>query len=272
VIGRRPATRARSPRPSGQVPLARALSKLGLASRSRAIELVLAGRVLVDGRVERDPGASVVPERIAVTIDGHAVDAPPARTIALHKPRGVVTTRRDPEGRPTVYALIADAGRGLAPVGRLDLASTGLILCTTDTQLAAWITAPEHAVEREYAVTVRGRLASEDADRLTAGLLLDGVLNRAAAVLVRKASGRETHLAVTLTEGKNREIRRLFAALGHEVTRLHRVRIGGIALGSLEPGSWRNIPEEFLARAFPGYSGRRSRPPDRTPAARRPRT
>jgi 23S rRNA pseudouridine2605 synthase len=248
------------------------MSKLGVASRREAIALVLAGRVRVNGRIQRDPGRLVVPERITVAIDEVAANPPPPRTIAFHKPRGVMTTRRDPEGRPTVQALIAGAGDGLSAVGRLDQASTGLLLCTTDTQLAAWLTAPDSAVEREYAVTVRGRVDIADADRLVAGLDIDGERHQAAAVRVRKTSARESHLMVVLTEGKNREIRRLCAAIGHEVTRLHRVRIGGIRLDALAPGAWCIISEEMLAAAFPGYSGQRSRPPDRIPAARRPRT
>ncbi len=267
----RPRRVAGSPRPPGHVALARALSKLGLASRSEAIALVLAGRVQVNGRIQRDPGRLVVPERIAVAIDEVAADPPAARTIAFHKPRGVITTRRDPDGRPTVQALIAAAGDSLAPVGRLDQASTGLLLCTTDTQLAAWLTAPASAVEREYAVTVRGRVEAADAERLVAGVVVDGEHYQAAAVRVRKASARESHLMIVLLEGKNREIRRLCMAIGHEVTRLHRIRVGGIQLDALAPGSWRLISEEMLSAAFPGYSGQRSRPPDRTPAARRSR-
>jgi 23S rRNA pseudouridine2605 synthase len=275
VIGSRPG-RARRPsppaQPAGHVPLARALSKLGLASRAEAIALVLAGRVRVGGRTIRDPGHPVVPERIAVAIDDLPAVPPPARTIAFHKPRGVITTRRDPEGRPTVYQLIAAAGAGLAPVGRLDRASTGLLLCTTDTRLASWLTAPANAVEREYVVTVRGRVDAAGAGRLIRGVEVNGERWHAAAVELRKASARESHLLIVLTEGKNREIRRLCAAIGHEVTRLHRIRIGGLTLETLAPGAWRIIPEEIVERAFPGYSVRRSRPPDRIPAARRART
>ena len=117
--------------------------------------------VRVNGRIVRDPGLRVVPETAALVIDGVAAAAPATRTIALHKPRGVVTTRRDPEGRPTVYALIAEAGDGLAPAGRLDLASTGLLLCTNDTRFGAWLTDPDSRVEREYVVTVRGELTPE---------------------------------------------------------------------------------------------------------------
>lgn len=245
--------------------LARALSKLGLASRTEAITLVLAGRVQVDGQVVRDPGRRVVPERAVFTLDGSTAEPPAPRTIALHKPRAVVTTRRDPEGRPTVYDLIADAGDGVAPVGRLDFASSGLLLCTNDTRFGAWLTNPASAVEREYAVTVRGRVAAETAVALTAGMTVEGEWLQPTAITVRKASARESHLMVVLAEGRNREIRRLFSAAGHEVTRLLRVRIGGLSLGPLAPGAWADIPEENLRRAFPEYSDLRSRPRRSTP-------
>ena len=254
--------------PRGEVALARAMSKLGLASRTEAIALVLAGRVRVHGRIVRDPGLRVVPETAALVIDGVAAAAPATRTIALHKPRGVVTTRRDPEGRPTVYALIAEAGDGLAPVGRLDLASTGLLLCTNDTRFGAWLTDPASGVEREYVVTVRGELTLDVAAALEQGAAVDGEWLQPTAIRVRKASGRETHLTVVLCEGRNREIRRLFAAAGHEVTRLTRIRIGGLRLDDLAPGAWRDISPENVARAFPEYSERRSRRPRRTTQAR----
>lgn len=254
--------------PRGTVALARALSKLGLASRSEAIALVLAGRVRVNGRLVRDPGYRVVPEAAALVIDGAAAEVPATRTVALHKPRGVVTTRHDPEGRPTVYGLIAAAGAGVAPAGRLDLASTGLLVCTNDTRFAAWLTDPASGVEREYVVTVRGEVTPAVAAALAQGLEVDGEWLQPTAIRVRKASGRESHLTVVLREGRNREIRRLFAAAGHEVTRLTRIRIGGLVLGDLAPGAWRDIPAENVALAFPEYSGGRSRRPRRSTQAR----
>lgn len=265
---RRDDARVARPAPRGTVPLARALSKRGLASRAEAIALVLDGRVRVSGRVVRDPGLAVVPETLQVAIDDRERTAPAWRTVALHKPRGVVTTRRDPQGRPTVYDLLAPLGDGLAPAGRLDAASSGLIVCTNDTQLAAWLTDPEHAVEKEYVVTVRGRVAPESIAALTRGIVADGERLRAASVTVRKTSARETHLVVVLRRGRNREIRRLFAAVGHEVTRLWRVRIGGLPLGTLAPGAWRDIRREMIGRYFPGYSGGRSRVPPRSTTAR----
>lgn len=265
---RRADARVARPAPRGTTPLARALSKRGLASRAEAIALILDGRVRIAGRVVRDPGAAVVPETLEVAIDGERRQAPPWRTVALHKPRGVVTTRRDSAGRPTVYDLLAPLGDGLAPAGRLDLASSGLLVCTNDTHLAAWLTDPAHAVEKEYAVTVRGRVTPTAVVALTAGVDDGGELLRAAAIAVRKASARETHLAVVLREGRNREIRRLFAAAGHEVTRLLRVRIGALTLGTLRPGQHLDIRREMVERYFPGYSGGRSRVPPRSRPAR----
>jgi 23S rRNA pseudouridine2605 synthase len=230
------------------VRLDRALSKLGMASRSVARELIADGRVMVDGRVVRDASLPIVPERASIAIDRVQARAP-WRTIALHKPRGVVTTRRDPEGRRTVFDLLGPLGddaRSLVSVGRLDLASTGLLLLTTDTQLAAWLTDPANAIVRRYVVTARGEVSDDEAARLTRGI--DGL--QASAVEIRKRSRRETHLVIELVEGRNREIRRLMSAIGHEVTRLLRVSFGGIELGTLQPGRWREIDVDEVQRAF----------------------
>jgi len=241
LTGRAPDAR----RPPGTVSLERALSKLGIASRSEARALVLAGRVSVDGRVVREPAKAVVPERVRVAIDGEARDAAAALTVLLHKPRGVVTTRRDPEGRPTAYDLVRDAGPHLQAIGRLDLASSGLLLFTTDTRLAAGLLDPDSGVPRVYVVTVRGSVEDTSLETLSRGLTIDGA-RVTPRVTLRKRSGRETHLLVELVEGRNREIRRLFAAVGHEVTRLLRVSFGGVELGTLPPGRWRPLTYDEL--------------------------
>lgn len=231
----------------GTVALARALSKLGLASRAEAVALIRAGRVEVDGRRADDPAALVVPERVRIAIDGATRERPDRIAILLHKPRGVVTTKRDPEGRPTVYDLVRDAGEHLATVGRLDWASTGLLILTNDTRLAAALTEPAHAVARRYVVTVRGEVSDETAAQARAGVVVDGERLFARDVAVRKRSQRESHLLVDLVEGRNREIRRLFDALGHEVTRLMRVSFGSLELGTLPAGQWRRLDDAELA-------------------------
>ena len=237
----------------GRVALERALSKLRLASRREAQELVRDGRVRVNGRRVTDPLAAVSPERDAIEVDAQRAVAPAWRTIALHKPRGYVTTRRDPEGRPTVFDLLGDEAAGLAAVGRLDLASSGLLLLTTDTQLAERLTNPASGIVRRYVVTVRGELTGEHCDALVRGG--DGL--KAASARILKRSRRETHLIVELTEGRNREIRRLVQHLrkGSDpglapfaVTRLLRVAFGPIELGTLQPGQWREISAAEVGR------------------------
>jgi 23S rRNA pseudouridine2605 synthase len=235
--------KALSPKPS--VRLDRALSKLRLASRIEARELIQAGRVTVAGRAVTDPARLVTIDQ-TIALDGEVRTTRAWRLLAFHKPRGVVTTTRDPEGRRTVFDVLGPPARGLITIGRLDLASTGLLLLTTDTQLANRLTDPANAIVRRYIVTVRGAVSDDDARRMEAGI---GGL-RAERVLVRKRAGRETHLIVELTEGKNREIRRLFEAVGHEVTKLMRVSFGGIELGRLQPGEWRELTKEDVRSAF----------------------
>jgi 23S rRNA pseudouridine2605 synthase len=234
----------------GRVPLERALSKLGLASRSEARGLVVEGRVRVEGEIVTDPLIPVVPESARIAIDGETRSAAPFRCLMLDKPRGVVTTRSDPEGRSTVFDLLGEASAGLAAVGRLDLASTGLLLLTNQTRLADWLTDPSQAIVRTYLVTVRGEAADTELIRLAAGVEEGGEWLKAASIRVRKRSKRETHLVVELREGRNREVRRLFASAGREVTRLRRVAFGGLELGSLSPGEHREVTAEELRRAF----------------------
>jgi 23S rRNA pseudouridine2605 synthase len=239
--------RERSATP-GRVRLDRALSKLGAASRAEAGRLIADGRVTVRGRVVNDPAREVVPERDTLAIDGLPVRRGRWRTLLLHKPRGVVTTRRDPEGRRTVFDVLGSESAGLVAVGRLDLATTGLLLLTSDTQLANWLTDPANGVIRRYAVTVRGELSDEAAARMERGIA--GL--RAARVEVRKRSGRETHLLIDLAEGRNREVRRLVAGIGREVVRLLRVSFGRLELGHLQPGEWRDVTKREIEQAFPG--------------------
>jgi pseudouridine synthase len=242
----RPASRRRErPHPPRGVSLDRALSKLGVASRTEARALITSGRVAIDGLTITNPATRVVPETRRLTVDGLGVQRRTWRAIAFHKPRGTMTTRRDPEGRRTVFDLLGDAAAGLVAVGRLDFASSGLLLLTNDTQLANRLTDPDRGVTRRYVVTVRGLVSDDTARQIARGLDVPGARGterlQASRVEIRKASRRETHLTVDLTEGRNREVRRLFAAMGHEVTRLHRVAFGPIALGTLAPGEWRAL-------------------------------
>lgn len=220
------------------VPIDRALSKLGVASRAEARVLIREGRVRANGRLIEQVGERVKLDA-KITISG-TVRSPAAASaravIAFNKPRGVVTTTKDPEGRLTVFSMLEEKGmtERLISVGRLDLASTGLLLLTNDNDLMNQLTDPVNGVLRKYAVVVRGRVTEEE----IAGL-------EAHEIVIRKASGPESHLLVTLTQGKNREIRNMFEEIGHEVTRLHRVEFGPVSLGKLQPGEWMDVTHQF---------------------------
>jgi len=230
--------------------------------------------VSVAGRVERDPRRRLDLRRDRLALDGRPVDASVERiVIALHKPAGLVTTRADPGGRPTVYAALGDLGRWVFPVGRLDRASSGLLILTNDHRLGERLTAPEHHVPKTYHARVRGVPDRAALQALREGLpLADGSLTRPAAVRLlgspRGAVGdaATSWLELVLTEGKNRQVRRMGAAVGHEVLELVRVAIGGLRLGALASGEWRRLePGEVAALA-----GEPEHAPSRR-ATRRPR-
>lgn len=246
--------RSTASRRPGQVSLERALSKLGLASRTVAREWIQAGRVRVNGEVRRLPAYPVNPGKARIEIDGERAQAAEFRALLLHKPRGVVTTRSDEKGRPTVFSTLKLDGPtpNLHAVGRLDWATSGLLILTNNTRLSAWLTDPANGVSRIYLVTVRGEVTPDEIRKIESGIQSEGETLRAEKATLRKASGRESHLTLELREGKNREIRRLLGEIGHEVIRLKRVAYGGLELGELEPGECREVGLPELRAAFPG--------------------
>jgi len=243
-----------------------------VASRRHAEALILAGRVTVNGVVVRALGTRADPERDRIALDGEYIPAAGARrtvvTVVLHKPRGVVSTLEDPEGRPTVAALVAGAGR-LFPVGRLDLNSTGLLLLTNDGALAAGLLHPRRAVPRVYRVKVDGTPSEEAITRLRRGVRLEDGKSAPARVRVLGRLPTKTWLELTVVEGRTHLVRRLCEAVGHRVDKLARVRLGPVALGTLPPGAWRDVtPRELAAlRAAaglrPGRGGGAPAPPPR---------
>ncbi len=242
----RPTAKAASPPPRHG--LARVLSKLGVCSRSQAETAIKAGRVTVDGRIERNPERPSDANRERIALDGVDVQAAAKLYIAVNKPRGIVVTAADERGRDTVYSLIADAGLPwLGPVGRLDKASEGLLLLSNDTAWAAGITEPSGALTKTYHVQVAGL---PDAAALTK--MVDGVrdggehLSAVSAILLR-AGERNCWLEIVLDEGRNRQIRRLLEVLGFDVLRLLRVSIGRLALGDLAKGAWRHLSADEVA-------------------------
>lgn len=225
------------------------LSQAGVASRRAAEELIRAGRVAVNGKTVTELGTRVDPERDQVEVDGRAIAAAEPVWIALHKPPGYVVSRHDPQGRPTIYDLVPAEFSGLFHVGRLDVDSEGLILLTNDGDAAHRLLHPSYEMDRVYDVGVRGRVTDEEIELLLAGVELEDGPARAIAVRRRPSPGpRADRLLVTMREGRKREVRRLFAAIGHPVRRLVRRRFGPIELGSLKPGAWRRLsPREVTA-------------------------
>lgn len=235
---------SREPDNSKRVTLDRLLSKLGIASRSKAQEWIRAGRVRINQRVVRLPGAWVSWPGDSLSLDHQPIQERSKRFIVFHKPKGVVTTHHDERGRKTIFDVLPMELTTLHAVGRLDQATSGLLLLTNDSTLSSFLTDPKQLVPRLYLVTVRGKVADETRQAAIIGLIDQGERLHCESVTIQKRSGRESHLEVTLTEGKNREIRRLFKALGHEVTRLRRIQYGPFALGDLPSGAWRDLPIE----------------------------
>lgn len=232
----------------GALSLARALSKFGVCSRREAERRILAGRVRVDGRVVRRPQHRIDPRRQRVSVDDLPVGDATERVVLLfHKPPGYITSRAEPGGRPTIYALLGDVGRWVFPVGRLDKQSSGLLVLTNDHRLGQRLTDPDSHVPKTYHARVAGVPDAAALRALGEGLpLRDGRPTRPAQVrslgALRDGS---SWLEIVLTEGRNRQVRRMCAAVGHDVLELTRVRIGGLPLGTLAPGEWRRAsPEE----------------------------
>jgi 23S rRNA pseudouridine2605 synthase len=235
----------------GAVSLARALSKFGVCSRKEAERWIEEGRVRVDGAVVRTPARRIDPRRAKVVVDGRRVGDDTERlVVALHKPAGYITSRVDPGGRATVYDLIGDVGRWVFPVGRLDGDSAGLLILTNDHRLGQLLTDPQHHVAKTYDVLVEGVPTSEELETLRTGVPLpDGTLTRPAVVRVLGVGrGDNTWLQIVLTEGKNRQIRRMCAQVGHDVVALTRIRVGDLAMGDLAPGEWRRLSGDEVAR------------------------
>jgi pseudouridine synthase len=226
--------------------LQKVLARAGVASRRAAEELIAAGRVRVNGEVVAEMGRRVRPTD-RVEVGGRAVTGPaPPLYLALNKPTGYVTTAHDPEGRPTVFDLVRTPLR-VYPVGRLDWDSEGLLLLTNDGELTHRLTHPRYGVEKEYHALVDGHASQLTVDRLASGVRLsDGVTAPARARRLRPTQSGEW-IAVTIHEGRNRQVRRMLEAVGHPVRRLIRVRVGPIELGALGRGEARELAREEVA-------------------------
>ena len=225
------------------------LSARGVASRRKAEEMILAGRVTCNGTV-CILGDTADADTDVICVDGVPIGSQPDYVyIMLHKPRGFVTTLSDEKGRKNAAQLVADCGVRVYPVGRLDMDSEGLLLFTNDGEFANSLTHPKHEVNKTYRVTVLG--FSRDAlEALKQPITLDGYTIRTPEVILNKAQGEKADLLVTIHEGRNRQVRRMCAAAGMTVTRLVRIREGSLSLGDLPKGKWRHLTDEEVKGLF----------------------
>ncbi len=236
--------------PPGDRPLKtleRVLSKAGIGSRTEARKWIGAGRVKVNGRVEGNPNRWIDLERDAVTFDDKPLESAERVYLLFNKPTGYLTTYRDPEGRPTIYDLLPDRDRYLFPVGRLDLDTSGLLILTNDTAFAERMTNPEYHVPKTYEVNASRRLSEEELDRLRNGIELRDGPTRPAAVTRLREPGGKTVFEIAITEGRNRQVRRMVEALDAKVVSLMRRSIGPLVLGELESGKTRALTAEEVA-------------------------
>lgn len=241
----------------GPLSLARALSKFGVCSRREAERWIAEGRVTVNGAVVGAPARRIDPRRDVITADGVRVgDETDRIAIALHKPVGYVTTRTDPGGRTTVYDLLGGLAAWVFPVGRLDRDTSGLLILTNDHRLGHRLTDPDHHVRKTYHARVRGVPDDQALRALREGLPLGDGEHSRPAVVRALGTGRDggdrsgpgtSWLEIVLTEGKNRQVRRMCAAIGHDIVELIRVAIGALPLGDLGPGEWRALDASDLA-------------------------
>ena len=227
--------------------LDRVLSRFGIASRTASLEFIRAGRLKVNGKVERDPERWVWPERDVVHLDGKRLRPVPRTYLLLYKPKGVITSHGDPDGRKTIYDLLGTDGRWVAPVGRLDKDTSGLLLLTNDTEFGHAVMSPESQVPKTYMAKVNALMSDEVIAQLDRGVEMKrGDWARPQRVRRLEDRGKYTWLEIVLTEGKNREVRRMLEAVGFTVLKLVRTRIGPLTLEGLEMGKWRALTQREI--------------------------
>ncbi len=238
--------------------LQKVLSAAGLGSRRACEELITDGRVEVDRKLVTQLGTRVDPQRQEIRVDGEPLPQPKRVYYAVNKPPGVVSTHRDPARRDRVIDLVPGDPEGLITVGRLDLGSEGLILVTNDGELANRLTHPRYGVAKTYQVQVAGRPQRETLAALHRGVHLAEGVARVESAVVKSHRKQSTILQLVLTEGRNREIRRMLAQLGHKVIRLVRVAVGPIRLGDLVPGAYRPLTRQEIASLRRAAAGQKT--------------
>jgi len=264
-----------TPKDNQKRTLDRVLSKFGVGSRTEARSWIGAGRVTVNGKKVQTPDVWIDSEQDRIELDGHPLTAREQQYLLLYKPKGYLTTYKDPEGRPTVYDLLTGVKDFVFPVGRLDQDTTGLLILTNDSAFGDHITSPESKVPKTYLVKASVLLDDAQLDQLRQGLTLSDGPTRPALVKRIRDGAKYSFFEITITEGRNRQVRRMVEALGAKVLKLVRTAIGGMEIGPLEIGKYRALTaEERLALTGmskkPSRAARSRAPQDReAPAPRR---
>jgi 23S rRNA pseudouridine2605 synthase len=230
--------------------LQKVLARAGVGSRRRCEEYIRSGRVRVNGRTVTEMGLKVDPRRDTITFDGKPVRSEQHIYLLLNKPVGYVSTVSDPQGRPIVTDLIPNIDKRIYPVGRLDLDSEGALLLTNDGRLTNRILHPRYGVAKTYQVTLAKRPSAAKLKQLEQGIVLDGAKTLPARIRFLRNRKNGILLEVILHEGKKRQIRKMFAAIGHRVLRLKRTAYGGLSLGTLRPGEYRSLSAKDLRKIF----------------------
>ncbi|MGE0605919.1 MAG: pseudouridine synthase [Pirellulales bacterium] len=243
--------------PAGQR-LQKVLAASGLGSRRQCEELILTGRVEVDGQITLELGTKVMPGRQQIRVDGIALKKPRVVHYLLNKPMGVLATNNDPSGRERVIDMVPQDHDHIFPVGRLDMSSEGLIIITNDGELANLLTHPRYGVEKTYQVLVAGQVTFDEMERLKKGVFLAEGFAKVVRLTVKSQTKRGTLMEIVLDEGRNREIRRLLARVGHKVLKLKRVAIGDVKLADLATGEYRKMrPDELRSLRASALASRR---------------
>lgn len=225
------------------------LSQAGVASRREADRMILEGRVMVNRRVVQELGAKIDDSRDRVDADGRRVVKDEAFVyILLNKPAGYVVTAKDPLGRPTVMSLLPRMRTRVFPVGRLDAGSWGLLLLTNDGELSYRLTHPRFEIMKSYVVNVEGRPEPKSLRQIEQGIFLEGKKTAPSKIAVLSQGDRRTVLRIEIHEGRKREVRKMFEAVGHDVKKLTRTHFAGLSLGELKPGEWRHLRAEEILR------------------------
>lgn len=246
------------------------LSKAGICSRTEAKDWIVRGRVKVNGKPIKDPDHWVAVDHDQVLLDGRPLRVEKKLHLLLYKPKGFLTTHKDPDGRPTVYNLMTDLDQWVFPVGRLDQDTSGLLILTNDTEFAEYVTNPDHHVPKTYLVKSSTLLSDEQLDQLRNGLELKDGPTRPAKVKRVRDSETRTFFEITITEGRNRQVRRMVEALESKVLKLVRVAIGPVRIMDLNIGHWRHLTPDEIRQLRKAGGARTERPPNKGDARERP--